>query len=107
MLEIIAVPLAAEAFHDVDPIARIVLLVLVQLVKASLSLAEQMRADEGKVFVIDMDLPSRDLVFHSAVRILPRHGIPAGLIHYIWGSMKLIRRKAIRRGFINRRQHGP
>ena len=67
VLEIIAVPLTAEPFHDVDPVTGAVLPVFGKLVIASFPLTEQMGTDEVQVLIIDVDLAGRHLIFHSAV----------------------------------------
>ena len=67
MLEIITVPLAAEPFHDVNPITGIAFPVFRKLVIASFPLAEQVGADEVQIRIVDVDFSGRDLIFHDTV----------------------------------------
>ena len=77
VLEVIAVPLAAETLHDIDPVTVLAFPVLGQLIIAPLPLTEQMCADKVQLFIVDADLSGRDLIFQGAVRVFPRYRIPA------------------------------
>lgn len=89
VLEIIAVPLAAEPFHDVYPVPGLTFSVLGKLVIAPFPLTEQVGADEVQVVIIDIDPACGDLVLYSTVSVFAGDRVPAGFIQHIGHTLQL------------------
>ena len=104
VLEIIAIPLSPQAFCNLHPAFGFTLFVFRELVKATFSLTEQMRADIVQVLIIDVNLPRGNLVFHGCVGVFARDRIAAGFIKHIRHALQRNCRKAIWRRLVNRRE---
>ena len=80
VLEVITVPFAAKALHDLNPVTGVLFPMFWKLIDAAFALAEVMGTNIVQLFIIDMDLSADNLIPYGLESIAAGHGILAGFI---------------------------